>query len=391
MSSHTIWSAGALTLQKKSFLKQYGAPLTLAFSLMAVSLAPLASAASLPLLGEFDVGFNWAFGLILIGILAAATGIAAGRALVKRIPVAGGMLTTGGPILGILLLLTASWINPGGLLNGDDTVTIVPSAGAVSATSAAAVVGFDSARYESVSKAIFYGADAAVPSTAVNPVLSLYKPGVTEKAAMEGTGIPLYSGTLSSGTLTIDGIQVQQYGCTFDIGVDAANYYEQVVRNVNLCREKNANGLNTVSVPTIFLKKIGTASLSLTGTSLTCSAGSTCTYSVVVRNSVADTAIAGVAVKFHTATNATLDSIVSGSACELVEVSSTQYIVFQAELGSLDSKTCNVQITRASGSADGTYKLTMDDMWLVNGATAWNTNSNTRGASATSATTVTFA
>lgn len=377
-------------MRKQSLTQRVVVPSAMAI-LFTVLIMPAASAAAIPLLGETEIGFNVGFILITIGVLAFLGGFAATREFVKGLPYAGGWLASGGAVLGVVMLLAASWVQPGGLLYADDSpATFVPGASAA-APAATGAANFDAALYEPVTKAIFYASDAAVPSTAVNPVLSIYKTGVAQKAAMEGTGVPLYSGTLSSGTLTIDGIQVQQYGCMFDIGVDAANYYEKIVPNVNLCRAKNANGLNTVSVPTIFLEKIGTNSLSLTATSLTCSAGSTCTYSLVVRNSVADTKLANIAVKFVNTANATLDSVVTGSACELIDSSGTQYVKISADLGSLESRTCNVQITRAAGSADGSWKWTMDDLFQYNGATGWNTNSNTRGAGATAATTVTFA
>lgn len=346
--------------------------------------------ASLPLLGSFDIGFNMGFGLIVVGALMVLGGFALGRAFVNKLPLVGKWLTRGGPALGVVVLLVASFVNVGGLLHMDGATGSVGIPGATAMAPAVSTGAFDASRYETTSKVTFTVADAADKS-AQNAAIKVYKSGVTEKAFMEGSATPEYTATASSGSATIDAIQVQTLGCKVDVGLDLSGYYQKLIRDVNICREKNLNGVNTVSPPTFYIEDAGTLSLGLTPTSLTCSAGSQCTYSLIIRNSESDAYNHRLAAKFTNVANATLDSVEAGAPCEIVDVSGTQYVKFTGDLASLGTATCNVKVTRASGSADGSWTWTLDDNFQYLGSTAWNTQSSIRGATATGATTVSFA
>lgn len=366
----------------------------LGLGLLTLAALPIASAAtSVPLLGDVSWGLNIPTVLIFIGVLALLAGINLFKGLVGNLPLgSGAFLQRGGLALAVVALLAASAMLPNGMLNGVFGET---------ASAATPDPLFDSTGFEPTSTVAFSFANSYSKASA-SPAVKLYpsSQAVTEKAAFEGSSTPLYSGTATSGALTVTGIQVQTYGCTWDVYTDLTAYYQKIERNVNLCHAKNVLGTNTVSPPTIYMDPYGTLSNSLLGTSLTCSAGSQCTYSLTVQNSAADTTAKNVAVKFvptgttvsgATVYNATLDSVVSGSACEIVDISGTQYVKFQNNFGPLGVQSCSVKVTRAAGSADGQFKWTTDDNFMAYGATAWNVNSNVRGATATSATTVNFA
>lgn len=353
----------------------------LLFGLTLLLLAPTALAWNVPVVGEVDPGFNWVFIVFVLGILAFAGAIPATRKLVRGVPIIGSSLA--GPtavVMGIVLTLVAAFGAPGGLSFGD----------AAPAAAASDAVAFDATTYEATSDVTFYAANAATKA-AVSPAVKIYKSGVTEKAAFEGSAVAEYSGTMSSGSLTISGIQTQTLGCTVDVALDLASYYEVIKRDINICVAKNVLGNNDIAVPTFYMEAYGTQSLSKTDTSLTCTAGTQCSYTLIVRNSAADTYLHNVAVNFTNVDSASLDSVDAGGECEIVEVSGTKYVKFTNDIGPLEIASCPLKITRATGDTDGSFYFFMDDLYQQYGATAWNTNSNVRGATVSSQATVSFA
>lgn len=357
-----------------------------------VALAPVAAAASFPLMGEWNWGANWGTLFAALALIAAVALVPAGAAAVRRIPVLGTFVAGGAAIVLVVAMLAAAMVNTGGFLNGDSkaTASFTPD---ILDTPTGTSTTFNAALHEPTSDVTFYSSNAATRSS-INAAIKIYKPGVPEKTAVEGSATPEYSGTASSGKLELTGIQVQTLGCTVDVLYSLTSYYHFLARDQNICRAKNALATNKVSLPTVYLQEVGTLSLSKTDTSLTCTAGSQCSYVITLRNSATDKYLHRAAAKFANVANATLDSVDSGANCELVEISSTKYLVYTgpaATIGSLGVVTCPVKITRSAGSADGSFTLTADDNFNYLGSSGWNTNSNVAGATATSATTVSFA
>lgn len=335
----------------------------------------------IPLIGTFE-WLSWQGAVVGLGLLLLlAVVLPQVRNLTRRIPLVGGASPA---VAGVILLLVASVANPGGMLY---------YGGSAAPGTIADDVTFATGLYEQTTDVTFTAADFEDKTALGSVSVKVYEPGVTEKAAFEGSATPEYSGTMSSGTVTISGVQVQTLGCTVDVALDLSGYYEQIERDVNICVEKNALGNNDLSVPTFYMKDIGTLSLSDdSATTLTCTAGSQCTYNIKVSNTEDDSWVAGVAVKWVESDTEehTLDSVDAG-ACEIVEVSSTKYVKFTGDLGPLASAACAVKITRATGDTNGGYNMTADDLFVMYGATAWNTNANLRSATATAALEVTFA
>lgn len=354
-------------------------------------LMPAASAFSAGYLGEIEVGFNLPFILLILSAVGIVAGTTLGAKFIGKMPIIGAVATTIGMTWGIVLLLVVAWMAPGGFLHSSDTpTTIAPGAAAFSGGSA--VAGFDPARYEPVSKVTWSIADAATKKgDSITATIKVYKPGVAEKAGFEGSATQEYTATTTNGAATSDGIQVQTIGCRVDVVIDASGYYQKLVKDLNICRERNTQGLNSVYPPTIFIDNIGTPSLGLTPTSLTCAAGSQCSYTLVIRNTEADSVLVNLAAKFTNTANATFDSVDQGQGCELIESSNgAKYVQFSDALAT-GAASCNVKITRASGSADGAFTWTLDDQFQYLGATAFNTHPNVRGATSTSALSVSFA
>jgi hypothetical protein len=354
---------------------------------------PVAAAASLPIIGSWEWGLNWGTALAVIMAATLLGAIPVTAAFVKKIPAVKWFAAFG--VLGFVVAAgAAAWVNPGGMLHGG-TTTLAPGAIATGGGTASLGGAFDASAYEPTSKVVLSFQNYYTFGTNIAPAVKLFPSAsqVTEKAAFEGTARPIYSATASSGTATFDGVQVQTIGCSVDVYADLSGYYQHVERNVFICHAKNDNGINSVYPPTISIQPYGTLSLALSATSLTCSAGSQCTYAVRVSNSAGDTTIKDVAVKFVNVVNATLDAVDTGStsACELVEVTGTQYLRILNDIGPNGAESCVVKITRSSGSDDGSYELTANDLFQDFGATGWNTNSNIRGATATSALGVDFA
>lgn len=348
----------------------------------------------IPILGTIEAGLNWPFSLLILGIVAlAATAFKVVQNYVKRVPGVGSILGLGGGAglaicVGILFIVSA--IAPGGALNPETAGASSTHPGSLAATAGIASAGFDPNLYEPTSDVSFSAADAKTKN-AISPSLKLYPSAkaVGERDAYTGSATPEYTVTLSSGEATKNGIQVQTFGCMWDVYADLSGYYQTIKRSLDLCRTKNVNGVNDVAVPTIYLEKFGTLSLTTSLATLTCSAGSQCSYSLVVRNTAADTYLHRVAVKFVNVANATLDSVDSGQRCEIVEVSGTQYLSFMDTIGPQGLQACSLKITRSGGSANGSFTWTGDDNFRYLESTGWNTN--IRGAPVADALTVSFA
>lgn len=345
---------------------------------------PTAAAASAPGIGHFEWA-SWAGGLLV------AAGTVMLAILVKPLRgFLGGIapVLVASPLLvGAALYGTAMVVNPEGALHPGGAGN-APQTGAVVAPTSPGT--FNAFAYEPTSDVTLSVIDANT-FAGFTATAKIYPAGQDPSAVVLGTAVPRYSTTLTSGTGTLSGVQVQTIGCSEDIYTDASGYYQTITPAVNLCVAKNTNDNNDIAPPSLLQKAIGTVSMAKTDTSLTCSAGSSCTYTIIVRNSADHTYIEDPAVQFTNVANATLDSVDSTN-CQLQVINGVSYVtgVGHTEIGPLGTWSCTIHAGRAAGSSGGSFTLTTDDLFQDYKATAFPTSSVIRSASSASAT-VTFA
>lgn len=358
--------------------------LVLAAAAAMLVIIPTAAAWSAGPLGEIGGPLSsWAFWAFVVLVVGLASMVAITKPLVGRLPIGGAIFAKSGFALAVISAIALVGFNTGGFFHADSAMPSASIGGATDAT-------FSASAFQPISDITFYAANAA-NHTAINPAIQVYGAGdATEKEAVEGTGDPLVTLSMTSGKVLYEGYQAQTYGCQVDVHMALSGYYERLAAGLDVCREKNANDNSAVSVPTLDMENIGTLSLATSDATLTVAEGSTASYSLLVRNTEDDSYLHDVAVKVHSTTNMTINSVTSG-ACELVEIQSTQYIKLKNSIGPLGTETCVLSVTYADGSTDGEMQLIGDDLFGRYGATAFVTNTQIESAAATATKTVTAA
>lgn len=376
---------------------------------------PVASAASLWGVGEWEWGFNLTSFLMGGAIVCLLGGIGLTAAFVSRIPLVGAFATAFGLFGAVTLVVVAAFVNPGGAMNGDAAASILPGSATASPPPAAASTtasaagsspygsGAWTSAYVPQSDVGLSAYDAFYTGNILYPSVKVFAPGVDHTAAVTGAAQAWRQVTLSSSVSTLNDFPTQQYGCSIDILYDLANYYQELVRNVPVCKKANVNDNEGVSTPPVMLKLIGTPSLSLTTNSLTCAAAAQCTEVVRFTNSNATSWIKHPAIYFKIvtsdsagrSTNGTLDSVdASARDCEVTTSGGNSYIKFtgaKAEIGPSGTVECIVRITHSGGGASDPWKYVGDDLFQQDNAAQFVGNSAIRNAAATADYAMTFA
>lgn len=349
---------------------------------------PTASAADIPLLGSPDLGSGWALaGLALVAVAAASFfGV---RAVTKhkwarKSPLA---------VLGVGALLIS--MAPGGALAGFGGAAQEADA----ATAVEEALSNDGELFSLVDVTVItreeYDNDAVV-STEVRWYDA--SKGYTDRQMMEEAVNPLYTkttdGTSAEATLeSLPALDASGALIKYHVVVDKAAYYNRVYRDVTYPVEKPPLSTAQSGIPalqTLLLKPIGDFDTAELATTYNVNSAQL-TYSLDMKNSDTDGFIIGAAAKLTAATmtNIVFDNVATGAPCEAVDVSGTTYIKYTGDMGygpgvigPSGFATCNILLTTSAATSD--FGVALDDLFLFEGATAFNSHGNIRDMTAES-------